>query len=57
MSISLSSLVDSLSEIYKKNANHARKEKESCRNAVLTVLKIIDCIKNVKNVVMNHMNQ
>ena len=42
MSTSLSSLVDNLSEIYKKKVKNARKEKKVHQNADLLVLKIIN---------------
>ena len=49
MSTSLSSLADNLSEIYKKNAKDARKEKKSNQYAILLSLKIIHYSTNVKN--------
>ena len=57
MSTSLSNLTDNLSEINKKNVNHAKKEEKLYLSATLLVLKIIDYITNVKNVMMNHLNQ
>ena len=42
MSTSLSDLVDNLSEILKKNANHAWKEEILNQNVILSGLKIID---------------
>ena len=41
----------------KKNINHAKKEKKLCQNVNLLVLKITDYTTNVKNVMMNHINQ
>ena len=41
----------------KKNVNHEKKEKKPCQNVFLLVLKIIDYITNVKNVMINHINQ
>ena len=57
MSTLLSSLVDNLSEFTRKNAKHAKKEEKSSQNGILLGLKITDCITNVKNVMMNHLNQ
>ena len=54
MLTSLSSLVDNLSEIYKtKNVNHAKKE-ISYQNVYSLVLRIMNYITSVKNVMMNH---
>ena len=50
MSTSLSNLVDNLSEILKKNANRAWKEKKIDQNVILSGLKIIDSITDAKNV-------
>ena len=50
MSISVSNLVDNLSEILKKNANRAWKEKKIDQNVILSGLKIIDSITDAKNV-------
>ena len=50
MPASLSSLVDNLSEFYKKNAKDAWKEEKSDHNAFLLSLKIINYVTNAKNV-------
>ena len=50
MSTSLSNPVDNLSEILKKNANRAWKEKKIDQNVILSGLKIIDSITDAKNV-------
>ena len=50
MSTSLSNLVDNFSEILKKNANRAWKEKKIDQNVILSGLKIIDSITDAKNV-------
>ena len=50
MSTSVSNLVDNLSEILKKNANRAWKEKKIDQNVILSGLKIIDSITDAKNV-------
>ena len=46
----LSDVVDNLSEIYKKNAKHVRKAKNSNQYAILLSLKIINYVANAKNV-------
>ena len=53
MSTSVSNLVDNLSEILKKNANRAWKEKKIDQNVILSGLKIIDSITDAKNVEKN----
>ena len=50
MSSSLSDLVDNLSEIYNKNVKHAWKEKVLNQSVILSSLKIIKYVTNVKNV-------
>ena len=51
MLTSLSSLVDNLSEIYKKkNVKDARKEEKSNQYAILLAFKIINQITNAKNI-------
>ena len=57
MASKLSDLVDNLSEIYKKECITFLKEEKSSLNAILLGLKITDYITNVKNVMMNHLNQ
>ena len=42
MPTSLPNLVDNLSGIKKKNANHSWKEKISNQNAIVLILKVID---------------
>ena len=50
MSTSLSSLIDNLSEIYKKNVKNVRKEEKSNQYAILLGSKITNSITNAKNV-------
>ena len=50
MPISLSKLVDTLSEIYKKECKGCRKEKKKNQYVILSDLKVINYITNAKNV-------
>ena len=56
MSTSLSSLADNLSEIYEKECELC-KEKKSYQNVDSLILRIMNYITSVKNVMMNHINQ
>ena len=57
MSAPISSLVDNLLEIYKKNAKDARKIEKSSQYTILLGLKMINLIINVKNVKKDVLNQ
>ena len=56
MSTALSSVVENLSEICKKECELCKEEK-SCQNVDSLILGIMNCITSVKNVIMNHINQ
>ena len=57
MSTSLSSLVDNLSEIYKKECKSCKERKKIMSKCILIGVKNNRLHYNVKNVVVNHINQ